>query len=379
MASRASEIVAVLIIPALSLLVLAQPSDRARTEGLAQRATDRLHVLQREADRLASEERTLLGDLRKLEIDRQIKAEELRQIVADSAQVSAELMTNRRRMLDLEQLESSSRPELRARLVDIYKLGQGRYLRLLLSTSDLRQVGQATRILGVLAKMDADRVATRQRTLADLKRARASLEQRGRRLNTLRAEAERAQTALVRAAETRSALIRDIDSRRDLNAQLVGELQTAQQKLQGALRDLSATASSAEPAALPLRPFRGDLDWPVAGTLVRRFGRSAGASQANGIAIAATEGSPVAAVHDGVVAFADTFGGFGNLVIVDHGSQSFSLYGDLLEMSVKKGARIERGQSVGTVGPAPAGPPELYFELRIDGQSVDPLQWLKKR
>ena len=379
MASRASEIVAVLIIPALSLLLLAQPADRARTEGLAQRAADRLHVLQREADRLASEERTLLGDLRRLEIERQIKAEELRQIVADGTQVSAELTTNRRRMLDLEQLESSSRPELRARLVDIYKLGQGRYLRLLLSTSDLRQVGQATRILGVLAKMDADRVATRQRTLADLKRARASLEQRGRRLNTLRAEAERAQTALVRAAETRSALIRDIDSRRDLNAQLVGELQTAQQKLQGALRDLSAAASSAEPAALPLRPFRGDLDWPVAGTLVRRFGRAAGASQANGIAIAATEGSPVAAVHDGVVAFADTFGGFGNLVIVDHGSQSFSLYGDLLEMSVKKGARIERGQSVGTVGPAPAGPPELYFELRIDGQSVDPLQWLKKR
>jgi septal ring factor EnvC (AmiA/AmiB activator) len=95
--------------------------------------------------------------------------------------------------------------------------------------------------------------------------------------------------------------------------------------------------------------------------------------------IAAAEGSPVSVVHDGVVAFADTFGGFGNLVIVDHGSQSFSLYGDLLEMLVKKGARIERGQSVGTVGPAPAGPPGLYFELRIDGQSVDPLQWLKKR
>ena len=169
MASRASEIVAVLIIPALSLLLLAQPADRARTEGLAQRAADRLHVLQREADRLASEERTLLGDLRKLEIERQIKAEELRQIVADGTQVSAELTTNRRRMLDLEQLESSSRPELRARLVDIYKLGQGRYLRLLLSTSDLRQVGQATRILGVLAKMDADRVATRQRTLAELR------------------------------------------------------------------------------------------------------------------------------------------------------------------------------------------------------------------
>jgi septal ring factor EnvC (AmiA/AmiB activator) len=368
-----------LLASALSLALQAQPAERPRAEALAQRASDRLQTLQKEADRLAAEERTLLGDLRKLEVDRQIKAEELRQLAADTAQISGELAANRQRMHDLEQQEAASRPELRARLVDIYKMGQGRYLKLLLSTADIRQVGQASRILSALAKLDADRVATRQRTLADLKRTRAALEQRSRHLGTLTAEAERAQAALARAAESRSALIRDIDNRRDLNAQLAGELQAAQQKLQATLRDLSAGTTAAEPATLPLRPFRGDLDWPVAGPLARRPSRQAGASTPNGIGITAAEGSPVSAIHDGVVAFADTFGGFGNLVIVDHGSQSFSLYGDLLDVSVKKGARIERGQAIGTVGPAPAGPSELYFELRIDGQSVDPLQWLKKR
>jgi septal ring factor EnvC (AmiA/AmiB activator) len=368
-----------LLASALALALQAQPAERPRAEALAQRASDRLQTLQKEADRLAAEERTLLGDLRKLEVDRQIKAEELRQLAADTAQISGELAANRQRMHDLEQQEAASRPELRARLVDIYKMGQGRYLRLLLSTADIRQVGQASRILSALAKLDADRVATRQRTLADLKRTRAALEQRSRHLGTLTAEAERAQAALARAAESRSALIRDIDNRRDLNAQLAGELQAAQQKLQATLRDLSAGTTAAEPATLPLRPVRGDLDWPVAGPLARRPSRQAGASTPNGIGITAAEGSPVSAIHDGVVAFADTFGGFGNLVIVDHGSQSFSLYGDLLDVSVKKGARIERGQAIGTVGPAPAGPSELYFELRIDGQSVDPLQWLKKR
>jgi murein hydrolase activator len=378
-ARSAFQIVALLLIPALPAVLQGQTADRTRTEALAQRATDRIQVLQKEADRLAAEERTLLGDLRKLEVDRQLKAEELKQLVADAAEISQELATNRRRMQELERQEATSRPELRARLVDIYKMGQGRYLRLLLSTSDIRQVGQASRILSALAKMDADRVVTRQRTLADLKRTRAVLEERGHHLSALRTEAERAQTAVERAAASRAALIRDIDNRRDLNAQLVGELQAAQQKLQMALRDLSATASAAEPATLPLRPFRGDLDWPVSGSLARRPSRAAGASAANSIAIVAAEGSPVSVIHDGVVAFADTFGGFGNLVIVDHGSQNFSLYGDLLEMSVKKGTRVERGQVIGTLGPAPAGPPELYFELRIDGQSVDPVQWLKKR
>jgi septal ring factor EnvC (AmiA/AmiB activator) len=376
---RPFQIVALLLIPALPIVLQGQSTDRVRTEALAQRATDRIQALQREADRLAAEERTLLGDLRKLEVDRQIKAEELNQLVADAAQISDELAKNRQRMQALELQEATSRPELQARLVDIYKMGQGRYLRLLLSTSDIRQVGQASRVLSALAKMDADRVVTRQRTLAELRRTRTALEQRDRHLKTLRADAEHAQAALERAAASRGALIRDIDTRRDLNAQLVGELQAAQQKLQVAMRDLSANPTATEPTALPLRPFRGDLDWPVAGTLARRPSRAAGASAANGIAISAAEGSPVAAIHDGVVAYADTFGGFGNLVILDHGSQSFSLYGDLLEMSVKKGARIERGQVIGTLGPAPAGPPELYFELRIDGQSVDPLQWLKKR
>jgi septal ring factor EnvC (AmiA/AmiB activator) len=107
-----------------------------------------------------------------------------------------------------------------------------------------------------------------------------------------------------------------------------------------------------------------------------RFGRG---SRGNGIEIETAEGAEAHAIHDGQVAFAGTFGGFGNLVIVDHGAQSFSLYGDLVELSVKKGARVDRGQPVGVAGATPTGVPGLYFELRVDGQPVDPLQWLRKK
>jgi len=358
-----------------------QPADRARTESLARRATDRLQVLQREADRLTAEERTLLGDLRKLEVDREIKAEELRQIAADGAHVATELVTNEQRTRELEAQEATSRPELRSRLVDIYKLGQGRYLRLLLSTSDMRQVGQASRTLAALARIDHDHVVSRQRTLDELRTARKALEDRRRQLNLLRASAERAEASLVQAAKARNDLIRNIDTRRDLNAQLAGELQAAQVKLQVALRNISsgAAGASADAASLPIRPFRGDLDWPVTPAGNRRPAKSGASPIASGIEIPATEGATVAAVHDGVVAFAGSFGGFGNLVIVEHGPQTFSLYGNLLEMAVNKGDRLERGQPVGTIGLAPAGSAEQHFELRIDGQSVDPLQWLKKR
>ena len=363
---------------AFSAVALAQTPDRARTEALARRATERLQALQREADRLASQERTLLGELRKLEVERQLRAEELKTIDADAAKVEAELASTDARVQALQNAERASQPELRARLVEIYKLGRARYLRMVLATPDLRHLGQATRTVAVLAKMDRDRIASHQQTVSELARTRKTLEQRRTELASLRTAASRAQAAAQRAATARAELVRDIDQKRDLNAQLAGELQMAQQRLQTVLRDMStgASATAGETAALPLRPFRGDLPWPVNGDVQGGLARS---SPSNVIEIAAPEGASATAIHDGVVAFAGTFGGFGNLVILDHGSQTFSLYGDLLEIAVKKGARVAHGQPIGKVGPTPSGTNALYFELRVDGQPVDPLQWLKKR
>ena len=354
----------------------AQPPDRARTEALARRATERLQALQREADRLAAEERSLLNDVKKLEIERQIRAEEVKRLDADATKLRAELDDTVARMTTLEQSSKSEAPQLQARLVEIYKLGQARYLRLLLSTPDLRRLGQSTRTVAALARLDRERVASHARTLEELKKTRHALEEREAQLASLRTAAQKASVAAQRAAQAKNDLIRDIDSKRDLNAQLAGELQTAQQKVQGALKDLSGGAAAADAASLPLRPFRGDLEWPVAGTVSRRFGRGAAA---NGMEIAAPEGAEARAVHDGVVAFAGSFSGFGNLVILDHGSQTFSLYGDLLDIAVKKGDRIDQGRRLGTVGPTSSGVSGLYFELRVDGQPVDPLQWLRKR
>ena len=366
---------------AIAVPLVGQQADHARTEALARRASERLASLQREADRLATEERTLLGDLRKLEVDRQLHAEQVKQADADVRAVQAEIDTTSDRIARLQQQDRAERPDLRARLVETYKLGEGRYLRLLLAASDLRSFGQATRAVAVMAKLDRDRIASHRQTLGELTSTRTMLEARRKKMEAARVEAARAQAAADRATQARNDLVRDIDTRRDLNAQLSGELLAAQQKLQVQLREMAAGGAAADTASLPLRPFRGDLDWPATGVVRRRFTTTAtsGGRPSNGIEIAADEGTPAQAVHDGVVAFADTFAGFGNLVILDHGSQTFSLYGNLLDLTVTKGARVDHGQVVGHVGPSPAGPAGLYFELRIDGHPVDPLQWLRKK
>ncbi len=374
---------AVSIFAGAALSAPAAQIDRERTEALAARATARLEALHREADALASQERTLLGDLRKLEIDRQIKLEELRTLDADAAALEGELTTIGARVAELQAEDAAARPALEARLVEIYKLGQARYARLVLSTSDARRLGQAARTTAALAKIDHDRVAAHEQTIAELGSTRATLEERRHQLDALRTEARRAEAEAARAAQARSDAIHELDRQRDLNAQLAGELMAAQQTLQNTLR-LVATdtpaAAGAAPASLPLKAFRGELPWPVTGTVRRRYVEPAPGRPAasHGMEIAAAEGAQVAAVHEGTVAFADAFAGFGNLVILDHGAQAFSLYGNLLEIAVKKGDFVDAGRPLGTVGATLTGPAGLYFELRVDGQPVDPLQWLKQ-
>jgi murein hydrolase activator len=94
--------------------------------------------------------------------------------------------------------------------------------------------------------------------------------------------------------------------------------------------------------------------------------------------VSLAEGQPVRAVHEGVVAYADQFTGYGNLVILDHGDGAYSLYGYLGPMDVTRGDRVDAQARLAASGRNPSGNPALYFELRVDGAAVDPLQWLKR-
>jgi murein hydrolase activator len=359
------------------------PDSPPQADALARRAGARIAALQREADALASRERTLLGDLRALELERDLYAATLERLQAELAGLESELAGITARIDRLESQSQAQLPALTARLVELYKLGNGGYLRLLLNVDDLHGMGRAYRFVSALQAADRARVIEYQRTLAELRQARISLTARREQLLRTREESERTRAAAAQAAVTHEELIRRIDERRDLAAQLVGELQVAREKLQRTLDDAGTDAGAAIPA-LPLRAFKGDLDWPAPGPVEALFGhqqdrRFHTTTVSNGIRIAAVPATPVRAVHEGTVAFAEPFQGFGNLVIVDHGGLSFSLYGYLAEISVAAGARVARGQPVGTTGSALDGSPALYFEMRVDGKPVNPLQWLKQR
>jgi len=362
----------------------APSADKLQAQELSRRAAARIAALQKEADALAARERPLIDEVRRLEVDRDLKNEQYAQGERDLEAIQDELADIGGRIERLEQQSRSQAPALAARIVELYKLGQGGYLRLLLSVDDLRDTGHAYRFVSALQQIDRQRAAEHGRTLADLRTARASLEERRATRLAVQGEVGNARAAAQKAAAAQAAMVQQLDQRRDLAARLMGELQVAQQKLQLRVAELERGAPPSSAAALPLAPFRGDLDWPLDGRVLASFGRQRNdrfntAVISNGLRIAAAAGTPVHVVHGGTVVFAEPFSGFGNLLIVDHGGQAFTMYGTLASIATPAGTHVSRGQVVGTSGSAIDGTPSLYFELRVDGRPVDPLQWLKKR
>jgi murein hydrolase activator len=365
----------VAVLGAASALAAQAPDPQAR------RVDDRMRALQRENEQLARQATTLLGDLRKLEIQRDLRLQEWRQAEASAAEAQQALVHAGDRLAALELERTARLPNLRAQLVDVYKRGRSGYARLIFGATDLRDFARATRAVAALSSINQRRLDEYQQTLQRLTKQRTTLDLSARQLNAREAEARAARAAADRAVAEVSAQIARIDSRRDLTAQYVGELQVAYDRLQQQL--VSSAARPRDSVAVPLLPFRGTLEWPATGRVAARFGQASdrlgGTAARNGIEIAVPENTAVHAVHGGTVASAGPFVGFGNLVILEHGSNNYSLYGYLGTVGVERGATVDAGAELGRSGSAPAGPPTLYFEMRIDGRSVDPLQWLKLR
>lgn len=366
---------ALLAVAGISATLLAQPP---APRDPAARAAARVRALQQETDALARQETTLLGELRKLELERQIKAEALTEAETRRAGTQIQADAAAARAAALEATVAVERPEIEHRLTRVYKMGRAGFWRLLLDVDSLRAVGRAYRTAAALSEIDRARVQAHQRTVAELGAEQARLSASLADLSRIEQDARQARSGIDKAVASRSALVASIDARRDLNAQLIGELQAAQERLQSSVSQLAGGPS----VVLPLKAFKGALPWPAAGPVTTGFGRSSGAAGPtgrNGIDLAVPLAQPVLAVHEGTVAYAAPFTGYGLLVIVEHGPETFSLYGNLAELAVAQGDAVAARQAVGRTGPDPAGKPSLYFELRVDGRAVDPLQWLIRR
>jgi septal ring factor EnvC (AmiA/AmiB activator) len=124
--------------------------------------------------------------------------------------------------------------------------------------------------------------------------------------------------------------------------------------------------------------LRGQLRLPVRGAIVAKFGSKRGdGPNSKGLFIRAGEGAQIKAVANGTVVFAEWLRGFGNLIIIDHGSQYLTIYGNNQTLFKRVGDAVKGGEAIANAGNSGSNDESgLYFEMRHQGSAFDPLKWV---
>ncbi len=125
--------------------------------------------------------------------------------------------------------------------------------------------------------------------------------------------------------------------------------------------------------------LKGQLPWPIKGRVANKFGSPRAEGTWDGVLIDAKEGTEIRAVTRGKVVYADWLRGYGLLTIIDHGKGYMTLYAFNQSLYKKIDERVEAGDVIASVGQSGGrSQPGLYFEMRKEGQPIDPLEWCRK-
>ena len=395
------------VVPALlAPAVLAQVPKRESAE-----IGDKQQDLQQTQKRLL-EERQKAADARKREAGVLSELEGIDRRLSDKRQQVVALDTRlRRAQADVGELQgeigrlqsrrSGQEDVLGRRLRALYKLQvQGGVLPIVLSGADPVEQAVQLRHLTTLASVDARLIREYRVTSEVLADRKNRVEARGREMASLRSEADQERAEFDQEAAKRRALLAKVQSERAYHDRMVGELSEATRRLEAFIRDLQEkqrrAVAKVPPPSRPARPapgdagpgfasLRGRLAWPADGRVVAEYGpqvnpRFGTKTFRNGIDIEAGEGANIAAVFPGQVVYTGWFRGYGNLIIVDHGGEYYTVYAHAADIRVTEGDEVKQGQIIGTVGDTGSlQGPRLYFEVRHEGKPQDPTQWLRPR
>ncbi|MHB8844922.1 MAG: murein hydrolase activator EnvC family protein [Nitrospirota bacterium] len=352
-----------------------------------QRIKKEMEDKQLKLQRADKRERSILAELER--IDRDINAgsaelsrhqRKLREAEAALAEIEK---TSTVTAQELERLKQAYGSRLRA----LYKLSRtGGYALAVLSADSFTTAYRRVRYLGIIAGRD-------QRTIREYGAALELLATREQDIRETTLEILASRESIKSGQHT-------LEARRRKKKEILGSVKQEKTVYEATLKDLEESSKNlwamvrlteqekkepkkTAPEAAGQSGRR--LPWPVNGQVLTRFGSQKHPQFGTiifrrGIDISARIGDEVKAVGGGVVVKADWFRGYGKLVIIDHKDGMYTLYGNLSQVDVNNGDRVESGQVIGRAGDTGSlKGSKLYFEVRRNGEAEDPLLWLAKR
>lgn len=276
-----------------------------------------------------------------------------------------------------------------------YLGGRQEYLKMLLNNRDPGQAARDAVYYEYIAKSRAVWLDLLRANLAQLHAVTDETRQKSAEIAALQDKESQQRRVLERDRRTRQEVLKKISlqlkrQRRDLGhmqrdenrlAQLVARLSHMLAPRHGQRETSNSRLPDDRFDGTPFEALRGRLTLPVKGVVTNRFGTPRPESTVlwKGLFLRAQANSPVKAVASGRVVFADWLRGFGNLLIIDHGHGYMSLYGNNETLYKEVGDVLHGGDVVAAVGNSGGNEDSgLYFELRHEGEPMDPMKWVAR-
>lgn len=361
-----------------------------RAQQRAQRARGREGVLTGEVEAYTRRIRALDARLAPLRARSARLEATLAEVTARLQRVTARLAAERRRLAAAEAALARRQELLSRRLVELYVRGEPDPILILVGSGSLSEALETTDLIETIADRDGDLAASvsdyadqtrRSRdAIAEVRAEVAVSEERAREAageaRRARAGLERRETGLRTLLAGRRALLDDVrGDRREVEAE-ARDLQARSARLAATIRAAQGLPAAPGGSVSTGPPSSAGLVWPVSGTITSGFGPRWGRMH-EGIDIAGASGTPIAAAASGTVIVAGWSGGYGNLVVIDHGNGISTAYGHNSSLAVSVGQSVGQGTVIagmGTTGHSTGV--HCHFEVRVDGSAVNPLDYL---
>lgn len=344
---------------------------RSQIEAINAQIDQRREAAQDEQAALAAIERELAG-----------LARTLRETEDALGRVRAEIDDLLAAADELRSTIADQRERLDDQLQAAYRLGSQSRLRTLLNAEDPNRISRQLAMHGYLGRARAELVDSLVRNERELDRVLAATRQRELELERLGERQRTAVDAQRAARDVRARALAELAQRIRSDEARLAERRAAAAELETLLEELSDVLADIPPE-LDARPFdelRGMLPMPLDGPVRAAYADRRNADSAwQGWLIDAEIGDEVRAVAYGRVAYADWLRGYGMMLIVDHGDGWMSLYGHNQALMADVGDWVEPGETVALAG-ASGGESAtgLYFQLRHQGEPVDPAPWIAR-
>lgn len=360
----------------LLVITIAAPADASwlsEKQQQLQQILSQLTLHRRRLDQVKHKERLVLGELEG--IDRTLEAAEQR---LDNLNSNLRASQTRAQALGTQLAISRQRvavqeARMQQRLRDIYKRGPAGYLEVLLGAADFGEFVTRWQFVSRLVDADTRQLDAYTAETARYEQLHVALRSEQARLGSFIRQVDADRKEVAAKEQAKRVLLRRLREERASFERMVRELERNSREIEVLIR-----RSQSPPSAVVPGRRLGRFLMPARGVFTSGFGYRWHPifhirRMHTGMDIAAPRGAPVMAAADGTVLYTGWLGGYGKIVVIDHGGGVSTLYAHLSAILVRTGARVRRGQVIGRVGTTGYSTgPHVHFEVRINGRPVDP-------